>query len=112
MASHIVTYLRRERRKWGLTQEELASLLGLKSRGNISALENGKCQPTARELLALQLIFGMTASQLFPELATDIESAVLSRVRELLKTRESPSTLRAQRKNILLRQIPSRAVMS
>lgn len=112
MPSFIVTYLRRERRKWGLTQRELAVLIGLKSRTQISRLEHGLCPPTARELLAFQLLFGMTAHQLFPRLAQAVEEELLRIAATLEKRLKADSTLRASRKRTLLRQIHHRAVMS
>lgn len=112
MTSTIRTYLRRERRKWGLTQRDLAQLVGLKSRARISDLEQGSCLPTAEQLLAFQLIFGMTAPQLFPHLAAEEEASVLGNAATIMKSMESNLTLRAKRKHDCLRQIQSRAVMS
>lgn len=112
MALHIGTYLRRERRKWGLTQEELAHLVGLKSRASISRIEHGQCPPTAHELLAFQLIFGMTALQLFPQLAFATTEIISLNAQAMLEANDTDSTLRATRKHILLRQILTRAVMS
>ncbi len=110
MASIIVTYLRTERRKWGLTQKELAFLIGIKSRTQISMLELGMAIPTGEQLLAFQYLFGMTARQLFPQLAGRTEHTVLRNVKAMKKSTEADSTLRAQRKNTLLRLILSRAV--
>jgi transcriptional regulator with XRE-family HTH domain len=112
MASNIVTYLRRERRKWGLTQEDLAHLVGLKSRASISLIEHGQRPPTAKELLAFQALFGMTALQLFPQLSVTTGQQVFRNAKVMIEKHETDSTLRAQRKNILLRQTLSRAVMS
>jgi transcriptional regulator with XRE-family HTH domain len=112
MSSIIVTYLRRERRKWGFTQKELAFLAGLKSRAQISALEHGTARPTAQQLLVFQQLFGMTAAQLFPQLVTESEEFADRQMRILIERTEIDSTLRAQRKHVLLRQSLSRAVMS
>jgi transcriptional regulator with XRE-family HTH domain len=112
MTSIIVTYLRRERRKWGLTQRELAFLVGCKSRAQISALENGTMRPTAEQLLLFQLLFGMTAAQLFPQLARGSEQHLLQSARTMIASLEPASTLRAKRKQLLLRQTFTRAVMS
>jgi transcriptional regulator with XRE-family HTH domain len=112
MASIIVTYLRRERRKWGLTQSELALLVGIKSRAQISSLEHGIATPTAEQLLAFQFLFGLTTAQLFPQLAVRAQESILRTAKATIKATDTDSTLRAQRKNTLLRQTLSRAVMS
>ncbi len=109
MASNIVTYLRRERRKWGLTQKEVASLVGLRSRSQISAIERGVAPPTVQQLLAFQCLFGMTAAQLFPRLFQDAEDLVFHATQTLIDTTKTGATLRAIRKKELLRQVTSRA---
>ena len=112
MAPIIVTYLRRERRKWGLTQDELALLIGAKSRSQVSMLERGLTRPTAEQLIALCLLFGLTALQLFPQLAERARDDAASVAKAMIDASEPDATLRAQRKNTLLRQTLSRAVMS
>jgi len=112
MSSTIATYLRRERRTWGLSQKELARLLGFRSRAYVSALERGLAMPSARVLIALSLIFGMNAGQLFPQLTEETEGEVLRSAAALVEAMDADATLRATRKITLLRQIPSRAVMS
>jgi transcriptional regulator with XRE-family HTH domain len=106
MSSIIVTYVRRERRSWGLSQKEVAQILGLKSRTQVSRLEHGLAQPTAEQLLALQLLFGLTARQLFPRLSEQARDRVLIGIRSMM---DEETTLRAKRKNTLLRQINARA---
>jgi transcriptional regulator with XRE-family HTH domain len=112
MSSIIVTYVRKERRSAGLTQQELAQLLGLSSRTHVSALEHGIRIPTAQQVLAAQLIFGKTALQLFPYLSVDVVDRVAEVANTLLKDMEQNPSPRAQRKTTLLRQILSRAVIS
>jgi transcriptional regulator with XRE-family HTH domain len=112
MSSIIVTYLRKERRTAGLTQDELAQLLGLSSRAHVSALERGLRSPTAQQVLAAQLIFGKTALQLFPHLTVEVQDRVAKVAKMLLKDVETHASPRAQRKTLLLRQLLSRAVIS
>lgn len=111
MATIIVTYLRRERRKWGLTQQDLTFALGLKSRASISRIEHGLCPPTASELLALQRFFGMTAAQLFPQLAATADDMITRNTAILVQTQKINSTRRAQQRTTFLRQTLSRAVI-
>ena len=112
MTAIIVTYLRRERRKWGLTQAELAQLVGIKSRTQVSLLERGRATPTAEQLLAFQFLFGMTTAQLFPQLAVNSQNIVIREAPAMIDRDGTNTSLRAQRKNTLLRQTISRAVSS
>jgi transcriptional regulator with XRE-family HTH domain len=112
MSSFIVTYIRRERRSWGLSQQDLAVLLGIKSRSQISALEQGTVRPTALQLVMLQCIFGLTPRQLFPQLDEEARAHVANVVQSLNAAMPPDTTLRTQRKTTLLRQISARAVSS
>jgi transcriptional regulator with XRE-family HTH domain len=76
----------------------------MKSRGQISMLEHGRANPTAKQLVALQLLFGKTAAQLFPKLARDAEDRVMRTVTKLAHGQDARRDLRAQRKNTLFRQ--------
>jgi transcriptional regulator with XRE-family HTH domain len=108
----IVTYIRRERRKWGLTQQQVADLVGVTTSAHISALERGRTRPSAEVLLAFQLLFGMTAAQLFPQLVQQVEQKALKASAAILKATTPDATLRASRTTTLLKQISTRAVMS
>ena len=108
----IVTYIRRERRKWGLTQREVARLIGVTSSAHVSALERGITRPSAEVLLALQMLFGMTAAQLFPQVVQRAQAKVMTEAAAMLDDPIPTMSLRTQRKHTLLRQIPSRAIMS
>lgn len=55
------------RRSWGLTQRELAELIGTVSDANICRLENSKRDPKLRVALACQIIFGVPPATMFPE---------------------------------------------
>ena len=69
-------FVRRERERWGLTQEELATLLGL-SRSSLSRVEAGIGVPDLPTAFGLQVIFGKSAHRLFPGLYTDVEERVM-----------------------------------
>lgn len=70
------TVLRYERRKSGLTQGELARLLGLKSRGHVSLIERGVRAPTVEHYLILQTVFQKEGQHLFPALHERTKSHV------------------------------------
>lgn len=61
--------LRTHRRTWGLSQRELADLLGMESRAHISRIERGKRSPTLETALACSTLFGVSLGELFPQLA-------------------------------------------
>lgn len=69
------------RRRMGLSQRELAYILGYDSDSHISRIENGSRNPTLAEVLAIELVFGVPAVAVFP----DIRHAVGIGLRNRLK---------------------------
>src|SRR5713101_7245594 len=76
----VLCYLRTHRRVWGLTQRELASLLGFESAAHVSRIENGKRAPTVESALACQVIFGIPPSAMFPHAYDVVEERVVREV--------------------------------
>jgi transcriptional regulator with XRE-family HTH domain len=58
-------HLRGFRKRSGLTQADVARLMGRLSPSPVSRMENGEQAPDFRTALLLEVIFGATASQLF-----------------------------------------------
>jgi transcriptional regulator with XRE-family HTH domain len=84
-----------QRKKWGLSQNDLAALIPGTGRNRVSCIERGLSSPNAREILAYRLIFGTLPEELFPGLVAQVEEAVLRKAYELhekLATQESPSS--------------------
>lgn len=77
------SYLRSYRRRWGLTQAELAFLLGYKSDSVVSRLEQQRIRVTLKVAFACFILFGTHPSELFPGLSHDVEKAVMGRVWDL-----------------------------
>jgi DNA-binding XRE family transcriptional regulator len=77
------TYVRTSRRRWGLTQTELAFLVGANSRTIITRVEGLKRQPFLATAFALEVVFGVSSFELFPNRFSEVEEAVLRRAREL-----------------------------
>jgi transcriptional regulator with XRE-family HTH domain len=77
-----VTYLRSYRRRWGLSQVELAALLGLKDAGVISRIEKKQRAPSLKVVIGCFIIFGTRAAELFPGITKSIEAEVMARVRD------------------------------
>ena len=90
-------YLRTHRRVWGLTQRELASLMGFVSAAHVSRLENGKRAPTVGSALACQVLFGIPPAAMFPHAYEAVEERVIRDVYErhlALADTTSPSEIR------------------
>lgn len=78
-----ISYLRPLRRRWGLTQRELAFLLGAKTHSHISQIEAVRTYPSLANAIACAIIFDTPPFELFPELYVEIHRAVLARADEL-----------------------------
>jgi transcriptional regulator with XRE-family HTH domain len=101
-------FVRSHRRKWGLTQVDLARLLGLSSRSAVSRIERADRDPTTATVIACGLVFGLATLALFPSLHAEIEDAVRAAVavlREKLADRTDKVSIR---KRALLAQVLKR----
>jgi|ERR1700693_1829145 len=93
----VLCYLRTHRRVWGLTQRELASLMGFESAAHMSRIENGKRAPTVESALACEVIFGISPSAMFPHAYGLVEERVIRDIYRLhlaLRDTTIPSELR------------------
>lgn len=79
----LTNYLRTYRKRAGLTQRELAFLLGLKARGPISEIEKRRRVPLLRTALALAVIFRIPVEVLFSGMCECIASEVDGRAEKL-----------------------------
>jgi transcriptional regulator with XRE-family HTH domain len=76
-------YLRGYRRRAGLTQREVAYLLGLKARAPVCEMEKRRRMPLLRTALALEAIYGVPASELFAGMREEIASGTRARMKRL-----------------------------
>jgi transcriptional regulator with XRE-family HTH domain len=76
--------VREYRKSASLAQRELAMLVGLATQHAFSELESGAKRPGLDVAFACALALGVPLDNLFPELATHIEQAMLLRARALL----------------------------
>ena len=83
MFLHLNNYLRSHRRRSGLSQSEVAFLLGSEDGGQVSRYEKGHRLPTLRTALAFTTIFGVSLSILFSGIQIGIDSEVLLRIKQL-----------------------------
>ena len=83
MDQRLISYLRPLRRRWGLTQRELAFLIGAQTHSAISQIEALKGYPPLAGAIACSIIFDTPSLELFPELYAKVYAAVLDRADEL-----------------------------
>lgn len=102
MNQPLPSYLRTRRRKWALTQSELAELLGERSRSVVSKYETLERTPNHEALLALEFVFEETARSLFPALSHEVRRTVLRNAVALREKLAEKSDARSLRKRKLL----------
>lgn len=84
MASQrLENYLRTYRRKSGLTQREVAFLLGGGSGAQLSRYEKQRRLPPLRTALAFEAIFKVPLAELFAGLRDDVDSETSQRIEKL-----------------------------
>lgn len=102
------SFVRANRRRWGLTQPELALLIGLTSSTAVSRIERSQRTPAASTLIACCIVFGVATPELFPSLQAEIEAAVAEAARALLTQLEGRTDKQSARKRRLLEHMVAR----
>jgi transcriptional regulator with XRE-family HTH domain len=102
--------LRTHRRSWGLSQRELADLLGFDSPAHISRIEHGKRNPGLETALACCALFGVPLHELFPQLVVEIEETFRKRASRLHEGLSQATHLLGSRKRELLSHALSGAI--
>jgi transcriptional regulator with XRE-family HTH domain len=103
-------YLRAHRKRSGLSQNDVASLVGTQTGASISRHERFRRQPTLPTALAYELVFGIPAQELFPGVFEGVKKATLARANALAgELRALPSARRPVRKINLLQEILARS---
>ena len=91
-------YLKTVRLETGLSQEEVAYMLGLKSTAYLCRLEQRKCAPSIRIILGCRILYKATLDAIIPAYMKDIEEEVCERANTLL------TSLRKKEQTPLIRQ--------
>jgi transcriptional regulator with XRE-family HTH domain len=94
--------VRTHRRRWALTQAEVAALLGFESRTTVSRIEQGKHVPNLETVLALEVLFGVAPREMFPHIFGEIEEQVMRQSLVLHEATFQSSKPRERRKRELL----------
>ena len=68
--------LRSYRKRSGLTQEDVAALIGAQSASQVSRHENGEREPDLKTTLAYRIVFDAPVRQLLPKLYRDLAQEV------------------------------------
>lgn len=79
MQRHYSIYLRTYRKKFGLTQHEVAELVGMDTGQIVSRHEGQTRIPNFKAAIAYQIVFDVPLRALFPELYKEVEREVLER---------------------------------
>src|SRR5260370_13241690 len=85
-------YLRTHRRRHGLSQAEVAALLGAVSGTKVSRYENFARMPGALTVFAFEILFNQPASELFAGTYHAIRLAVQERARRMMEDLNVRST--------------------
>lgn len=96
-----LNYVRPLRRRWALTQKEVADLLGFYSRSCVSRIEQGERVPDLECAMALELLFGIPAKDIFPAAYAQAEEDLMRNALALYEGANA-DTPRDQRKRELL----------
>ena len=83
MGRRTYSYIRVNRRRWGLTQRELALLVGLSGAASVSRIERAQQTPTAQALVSYALLFDIAPHDLLPSFHREIEDALIAAARTL-----------------------------
>lgn len=102
------TFVRAQRKRWALSQNELARLLN-RSPARLSRYESGEDPPDLETVLGLQVVFGTAPRRLFPSLYSSAEEAVMRRAAEFDQRLAGKIGYTADRQRRLLQAMAFRA---
>ena len=102
------SYLHTLRKQWGLSQPDLASLLGVTGSA-LCRFENLSRRPSAELILGAEVIFGHSAKDVFPGFYHEVERDIVDRAHIQYKSLESKTDDTAREKLRLLTEIIERA---
>ena len=94
--------------QWGLTQPELASLLGI-TESALSKFETQALAPTKSLILAVEVVFGRGARQAFPALYAQTELTIMRRAAAFSARLEGRSDAASKKKLKLIADMIARS---
>jgi len=110
MRNRSYSFVRAHRRRWGLSQAELAMLLGIVSSTTVSRIERSVRTPTSTVMIACCILFGLPAPELFGSLHEEIEEVVGTAAKNLYDALKGMTDKSSIRKREFLEEVLSRLV--
>jgi transcriptional regulator with XRE-family HTH domain len=103
MSHKLPNYLKTYRKRAGLTQDEMAFLLGCKSGAKVSRYEQFKRRPSLETVFAYQTILQVPANELFAGIFQEAQRETNKRVESLKKklSQAEPTPLVARKLEML-----------
>jgi len=108
MSHKLQNYLRTYRKRSGLSQDEVAFLLGCQKGTKVSRYERFARKPSLETLFAYEVVFGAPARELFAGVYQKVEKRIMNRTQLLTRklNRATPDRM-ATRKLEILKAITS-----
>jgi transcriptional regulator with XRE-family HTH domain len=94
MSRPLKHYLRTYRKRSGLTQADVAKLLGSKSSSRVCRYERFQQEPTLRTALAYQILFRTPIRELFAGAYAEVKTDVGKRAQNLAQDKKIPERKR------------------
>jgi DNA-binding XRE family transcriptional regulator len=101
MASKLPNYIRTHRRRSGLTQSEMATLLGWTGSVNVSLHERFQRLPSLKTALAYEAILGVPVAELFAGLYQKVGKETSKRARILARKLEKSDPGNIRKRDLL-----------
>jgi len=108
MSHRLPSYLHTLRKQWGLSQPELAALLGLTGSA-LSRFENRSRRPSAELIIGAEVLFGHCAKDVFPGFYRAIERKIVERASAEHKRLEGQSDANTSQKLRFLAEVIERS---
>ena len=105
------SHFRLVRRKWALTQAELARLVGWKDIRHLSRVERDLRIPSIRALIKYEVLFGTPMRELLPKLYAEVEEEIIREAREMFDQLKGSRSQAGARKRELLVLALKRAII-
>jgi transcriptional regulator with XRE-family HTH domain len=103
MSYKLENYLRTYRKRSGLSQDEMAFLLGCQNGTKVSRYERFARKPNLETLFAYEVVFGASARELFAGVYQKVEKRILNRTQLLTRklNRATPTSMATRKLEIL-----------
>src|SRR5437867_11982887 len=100
MAHRLSNYLRTHRKRVGLSQDDVAFLLGCRSGAKVSRYERLARRPSLETAFAYEAVFGVPARELFAGVYEKVEEQIKKRARVLAGKLGATETDRTVRRKL------------